>query len=366
MSDGSTFQPRWSSSPGETIIDVLQERKLSVAELARKMRQPLVEIESLVDGRLAITIGIARDLQKILGASVEFWMTRDLQYREDTKRLQAAEASQWLADLPISDMLRFKWIDSPKPSEEFEACLNFFGVRNLRTWHEQYSQVESAILFRTARKLDSKVGAIAAWLRRGVIETEFVQCEPFSSDRLASSLPLIRQLTRTKDPQAFVPQLVSIFAKCGVRLAIVRAPNGCRASGATWLINPNQALLLLSSRYLSDDQFWFTVFHEIGHLVLHTHRELILEGVDASSEVEENQANSFAEHAIVPAEYRSAFNSLRSNTDQVVRFARRLGVAPGLVVGQMQFHRLIGANQLNGLKRRYQWDSNALISRERL
>ena len=366
MSKAQGFLPQWISVPGDTVADVLRERDLSVTEFTRQMGEPMEVIEALLAGRTAITIGVARRLQKILGASVEFWMTRDFQYREDIAKREASEAKQWLFELPVGDMIKFGWLaPPPHPSEEVAACLQFFGVPDIRAWREVYAAVNDTVAYRTPRSLDSRPGAVAAWLRRGMIETATLHCAAWNPKKFRESLTAIRALTRAKDPGRFISELKRRCAECGVAVAVVRAPAGCRASGATFFFRDNCTLLLLSSRFLSDDQFWFTFFHEAGHLILHAHRQLILEGFGTSSDVEEEQANLFAERMIVPLRFDEAFRRLRANAIQVIRFARSIGISPGVVVGQLQHRGILRPNQLNRLKRRFDWTEKGLVSRER-
>src|SRR5262245_58817382 len=117
------FCPDWASAPGDTIIDILQERQLSEAEFARRIGQALEDVKDLLQGRATITIAIARQLERVLGASVEFWMARDFQYRQDIARLDAVH-EEWLAGLPVGDMIKFGWLTPvPHPSDEVTACL---------------------------------------------------------------------------------------------------------------------------------------------------------------------------------------------------------------------------------------------------
>lgn len=141
-----------------------------------------------------------------------------------------------------------------------------------------------------------------------------------------------------------------------VAVAIVRVPNGCRASGASRFLTQNKALLMLSFRYLTDDHFWFTFFHEAGHLLLHSARDLFLEGVDTPLTTQEQEANQFTARTLVPPEFQSSLLSLPLDERAVIRFATRLGVSPGIVVGQLQHLRKIRHNQLNRLKRRFKWE----------
>ena len=139
---------------------------------------------------------------------------------------------------------------------------------------------------------------------------------------------------------------------------IARAPTGCRASGASWFISSDKAVLLLSFRYLREDHFWFTFFHEAGHLLLHGDKGLFLEGFDKNfSSIEEDQANEFAARTLVPVEFVEEMLDLPINGREIIRFARKIGISPGIVVGQIQHHTQ-KYNQLNNLIRRFEWEQS--------
>ena len=140
-------------------------------------------------------------------------------------------------------------------------------------------------------------------------------------------------------------------------VAIVRTPQGCSASGATWFANEDRAVLLLSFRFLSDDQFWFSFFHEAGHLLLHGKARLFVEGMTVNcDENEEREADEFAAQTLIPPEHQSEFLCLPLNGRAVMRFARKIDIAPGIVVGQLQHLGRFTYRQLNELKRRYAWN----------
>ncbi|HEU4689887.1 MAG TPA: ImmA/IrrE family metallo-endopeptidase, partial [Vicinamibacterales bacterium] len=164
-------------------------------------------------------------------------------------------------------------------------------------------------------------------------------------------------LTRQKDPERFLPTLIRACAECGVALVVLRAPTGCRASGATRFLSPDKALLLLSFRYLSDDHFWFTFFHEAGHLILHGEEALFIEADEMLDSVQEDEANRFAGDVLIPPEFKAELGKLPLTHRDVIRFAVRAGVAPGIIVGQLQHQGRLPRNRLNGLKRRFRWSA---------
>ena len=367
MNRTAEFQPNWSSAPGDTIVDILEERGISKSTFSDRMCFSAQQTKDLIEGRSTITIAVARNLSTILGASVEFWMSRDHLYRQAASKLREEE-KEWVRRLPLSDMVKFRWLTTtPLPTEEFKACLDFFGVPSIREWTEHYTDQIEVAAFRTSPSFVSKYGADAAWLRQGELEAQKVECHPWNPEGFLESLSEIRKLTREKDPAKFIPALRQICSRNGVAAVVVRAPSGCRASGATRFITAEKAILQLSFRFLRDDQFWFTVFHEAGHLLFHgkqrffsselnKQKSWILEGKDVTQEEdEEREANDFAANVLIPPEFQSELSSLSTNPRSVIKFARKVGVSPGIVVGQLQHAELIGYGQLNGLKRQYEW-----------
>lgn len=354
MSD--KFHPDWASAPGDTIAEILQERELSKAEFAQQLGYTPQAAADLLEGRATITIATARKLSQVLGASVEFWMTRDFQYRQNIDRLPAAD-QEWLAELPVGDMIRFGWlVPVPRPSEELAACLRFFNVPTVQAWRQTYSGLHEMAAFRTSPSFDSRPAAVAAWLRQGEILASQIECRPWDVTQFQELLSRIRPLTRQKDPKRFLVELRRLSAESGVAVVVARAPSGCRASGATRFLSRDKALLMLSFRYLTDDQFWFTFFHEAGHLMLHGRSDLFLEGFDTPSTHQEQEANDFAARILIPTERQPDLMALRANSQDVIRFAVRVGVSPGIVVGQLQHLGKIKRNSLNRLKRRYVWE----------
>lgn len=351
-----TFSPDWVSPPGDTISDILRERNLSINDFTRQMGQATDQTADLLTGRTAITIGLARRLRAVLGPSVEFWMSRDFRYRQPSPSLGPDE-KRWLRELPLGDMVRFRWLNpSQDVTEQLRACLQFFGVPNVGAWHRNYGDLEQKFSFRASPAFESSRAAVAAWLRRGEIQAENVPCALWDAQAFADCLTAAKSLIREKDAQHFVPRLQHLCAKTGVAVLIVRAPKGCHASGATRFVARDKAMLLLSFRHLSEDHFWFSFFHEAAHLLLHSHSELFIEGEDIPTSDAEAQANEFASHLLIPREHEAELLRLPHTSFAIARFARRVGVSPGIVVGQLQHYGRIKQNHFNRLKRHYTWE----------
>ncbi|CAN5301228.1 ImmA/IrrE family metallo-endopeptidase [soil metagenome] len=359
----SEFLPKWTSPPGDTIVDVMSARHLSRGDLAVLIDEPLGVVDGLLDGRQPITIGLARRLQEVIGGSAAFWMMRDRQYRDDVARLRDA-GLPWLHELPLLDMERFGWIHSDPPDGfEVESLLRYFAVPSVQVWRSRYAEVLVDAAFRTSPSFESTPGAMAAWLRQGERIAASMACKPWDADALRRTMPEFRALTRIRDPQLFVPKLQAVAARFGVAVVVLQAPSGCRASGAVRWLSDDKALVLLSARHLTDDHFWFTFFHECGHLLLHRETRLFLDEDGNAENVMEEDANEFAVETLIRPGDREAFARARHETFAVLRLATDIGVAPGIVVAQLQRIGLLPKSHLNRLKRRYAWSDGRLVSR---
>ena len=356
MIEQTDFSPDWASPPGDTIMDVLRERQLSVSEFAEQIGQPVAVLNDLLQGRVKVSLELARQLAGVCGGTIEFWMNRDFQYQLDRERKEARNDS-WLRELPLHDMVEFGWAaNRTQRDERLEECLQFFAVPDLSAWEKRYRSMRAAVAFRTSPAFESKPGIVAAWLRKGEIEAEAIACEQWDGRTLRLLIEQFRELAVEHDLRVFVPKLTQLCATAGVALVIVRAPRGCPASGATRFITARKAIIQLSFRYLTDDQFWFTFFHEVGHLLLHSANEFFLEGEERTETTQEREANEFAGSVLIPPEFLGRLLEISPTTLNIARLARQAGVSPGIVVGQLQHHKKIRPNHFNRLKARYQWE----------
>lgn len=240
--------------------------------------------------------------------------------------------------------------------ELLKEYLAYFGVNNPLEWEERYADFLKFTAFRTSPTFQSKVGPLSVWLRQGEIEATQTKCGAWDPNELRKRLSEIRILSKAKNPAYFLPRLRRICSEFGVAVVFIRAPSGCRASGATRFVDGNRAMMILSFRYLTDDHFWFTFFHEVGHLLLHSASLTFIDGEESISNKMEKEANEFAERALIPETQRENLMDLKPSRGSIIRFAYSIGVSAGVVVGQLQHHGVIKRNQMNYLKRRFAWE----------
>jgi HTH-type transcriptional regulator/antitoxin HigA len=355
MPDLKTFTPSWVSPPGDTIADILDERGWTNASFAERLDVTPKHVSELVQGKASISADMAGRLSLVLGSTLEFWLTREAQYRAALERRSAAAAleaqASWLRELPLAWMVKQGWLERPgSKSEQVAACLSWFGVASVDAWRSVFAVPLAA--WRASKRVKKEPGAVAAWLRRAEVQAAELRCAPFDHSGFKRALADARALTREGDSEVFVPKLQAACAAHGVAVVFVPAPPGCPISGATKFLSPDKALLALSVRYKADDHLWFSFFHEGGHLVRHSKKLLFMEGIDGLDGNAEREADEFARDHLIPPAVVDRVRAL-TNEGEVQECARELGVSPGILVGRMQHEGWIPFSQFNTLKVRY-------------
>lgn len=353
MHSTAVFQPNWVSLPGNTIGDILTERNFPLSEFAQKMGFTRDEVKGLLNGVISINQDIANKLADTIGPSANFWLSREKNYQASVTNLKEEEGKKWFKELPIKDMIEFGWLNYTH--NMVETCLNYFDVPNVWVWKKKYGEQISTTAFKKSDKLKSSTISISTWIRQGEIQAESVVCKKWDQQLLKASLPNIRRLTKRRNAYSFLPMLKKVLAQCGIALVIVPTPTQCPVSGAVKFIKQDKAMILLSFRYRSEDRFWFTLFHEIGHLLLHGDTHLFIDSEDISSVgyKEEEEANTFAFNELIPKEFQQLLCEIPLTDKAFKEFAKMADLPVGIVIGQLQNMGRIQYNHFNKYIRRY-------------
>ncbi|PYV92141.1 MAG: XRE family transcriptional regulator [Acidobacteria bacterium] len=354
----SDFNPDWVSPPGDTIADLLEERGWKQTEFAARIGCTTKHVSLLVNGKVSISDDIAIRLERVLGSTARFWLTREAHFRAAIARVGERsilhQQAGWLGQLPLADMKKFRWIRPfSEASEQMAECLRFFGVASVDAWEVNYAKPMAA--FRASTKCEMQVGAVSAWLRQGERTAINVETKVFDRNAFREVLRELRCLTMESDPKVFVPRMVKDCAQAGVAVAIVPAPRGCPVSGAARWLTQDKALLMLSLRHKSNDHFWFSFFHEAGHILLHGKKLLFIDVENDLNGSNEAEANAFASDWLIPPDAIVRLRTLSKSAAAISAFASKVGVAPGIVVGRMQKEGCLPSAHLNRLKVRYRW-----------
>jgi HTH-type transcriptional regulator/antitoxin HigA len=350
------FVPDYAIAPGETLLDTIEALGMSQAELAERTGRPKKTINEIIKGKAPITPETALQLERVLSVPARFWNNLENNYRETVARIAEQERLQehvaWLKEIPVNALVKQGWIRSFKDKvQQVQEVLNFFGVASPERWQEMHLSLDVA--YRTSTAFADEPGAVSAWLRKGEIIARGIDCKPYDAGNFKAALTEIRKLT-IKSPEVFQPEVKRLCAEAGVAVVFLPELPKMHASGATRWLTSTKAVIQLSLRYKSDDQLWFSFFHEAGHILLHGKKEVFIE--DDGKSDKEDEANAFASEILIPAKkLRSFIGSSRLTKDVIKRFAQESIIAPGIIVGRLQHEGYLPHSHCNDLKKRFKW-----------
>ncbi len=354
------FQPDYAVPPGEVLEDYLESFAMTQAELAERTGLAKKTVNEIVKGKAPITPETALRFERVFNRQAGFWNNLERLYQEDRARLSDRERLkndlQWLKQVPVIEMAKHGWIKKSKDKvEQLQEVLSFYGVASPDQWQALWRTYEARVAYRQAIQFDASIESISAWLRKGRLKAQERECAAYSAPAFRAALKEIRVLTREL-PEVFEPRLVELCAKSGVAVVFVPELPRTRLSGATLWLSKDKALIQLSLRYKTNDQLWFTFFHEAGHILLHGKKSLFLEGKDLGAQDMEDDANDFARDLLIPPK---AYSSFLADSDlslnAIEQFAENLEISPGIVVGRLQREKHLPYNRGNQLKCRLLW-----------
>jgi len=352
------------SPPGEILAEALEERQITNAELARRAGLSEKHVSQIINARVPLSMDVALQLERVLGIPARFWNSLEFNYRAERRR-KAFHANLdafagWMRQFPVAAMRRTGYFGhaqvGQRVQERVEALLHFFGVASPEAWENEWAHVTAR--FRKSSAFNPNRFALVSWLRRAEIESQSIRCARFDSGRFREALDNVRRLT-TDPPEHFVPKLVQTCAEAGVAVTLVPSLPGLAISGATRWKGAEKALISLSLRHKSDDQLWFSFFHEACHVLEHKTATIYIDS-PADGDPDECRANEFARDTLIPPrDYLRLVSGGRPTLSTIRAFAESAGISPGIVVGRLQHEGVLDHKTGNGLKRYFQWDHEA-------
>ena len=329
--------------PGEILREELEARSWTQTDLAEVLGRPARLVNEIIAGKRAITPETARGLEEALGVEARFWMNLESAWQLSRVKNQdsgVARRAKLYEIAPIKEMIRRNWIEASSNVEVLEArVLSFFGIAAV----DEVPEIQHA-----ARKGGSYAEitpAQRAWLCRARQLAKGLTAERFSKAALERELPRLRQLLPNPGDVRQVPK---ILAAAGIRIVVVEPLAGTRIDGACFWLNAHSPVIALSLRYDRIDWFWFTLMHELEHIRagdgLHReHLDTDLVGDNAANTDRPESERVIDRRASDRLIGRSELDNFIARVhplyykEKIRGFATRIGVHPGIVVGQLQY-----------------------------
>lgn len=352
------YEPTELVPPGETLTEWLDREGMSQVEFAKRARLTPKHITQVVKGKVGISPEVALAFERVTAIPARYWTQLDANYQ--TSKHRQREGSVLRSRLDLVDMFPTKELErrgylqrTTSQLEKLRALLQFFGVAGPEALEEVWLR---PAMYRKSPAFQGDAAALASWLRIAELEAARVQTADYDAEAAKRSLSAIRALSRLPGVD-WVEPLTELCASVGIALVIVKELPKCRVNGATRWPSPERAMIALSLRYRRNDIFWFTLFHEMCHLLRHSKKETFIDGTGTIDAELEAEADAFASRVLVPPKAVGRMRELKT-AKEVEAFAEEIGVAPGIIVGRMQHEKLIPPNRWTSLLERYRFSDD--------
>lgn len=345
--------------PGYYLNEIIDDLEMSQEEFAKRLGTSAKTVSKLLNGLTPLTNDLALRISMMLGITAETLLNLQKTYNErlilieHQKRVdRQAEIVEWI-DYSYFSRNNFlpKQTDVSKRIEELCGFLKVSDLTVLKS-------PDLLASFRTTVQnvTDKNVVNANVWLQTAINIGYQMTVEPYNEKKLKFFISEIRSMTLQK-PDEFIPRLKEIFRECGVAFVLLPALKNSGINGVVkWF--DDKVVLAINDRKTYADTFWFSLFHEIKHVLQRKKTKVIVNGdnISALDEQLERDADEFARNTLIPADkYYAYFRYLGNyiSRDDILKFSKQISVHPGVVVGRLQHDKRIPFSHFSDLREKY-------------
>lgn len=342
--------------PGYYVKEIVEDMEITQDEFAKRLNTTPKTLSKLLSGQIPLSDDIAMKLSIMLGTNVELWL--NLQKKYDEKLIEIERKKELEKEKKYIGMIDYKYFvrlnvvsDVKDWDEKVRNLCKFLQISSLSV----LSKEDFLVNLRNNISKPSEKNRVnsKAWLQTAINLGRQMEVAPFDKEKLIESLYTIRKLTR-KDPSEFYPKLVEIFSSCGVAFVILPHLPSSGINGAVKWINKEKVILAMNDRFKYADIFWFSLFHEIKHVLQQKIKKTFISNGKLEKQLEED-ADLFARDSLIPPMKYNEFLSEGVFTERTINeFAESIDIDPCIVLGRLQKEKRVPYNRLNSLKKQYE------------
>jgi len=345
--ENNQYLPPIAFHPGEILREKLEELGMGMKEFAVRSSKPEKTIHAIMNSTSSITPEMAVLFENVLKIPAHFWLNMQRSFDEFCARKEheelLAESTEWALKFPIADMVRKGWLPAKSSiTDKTQELLAYFSISNPKAWEDYYINQKLKVAFRISLAHTNEPHAISAWLRRGELQAALLPSNPYSEKNFKDVLPKIKNIMITH-PDDYFKQLQETCLESGVKVVFTPCIKKAPLNGSTRWLN-DTPLIQLTGRGNRNDTFWFTFFHEVGHILLHGKKDIFLENPEYSEQDQEkeNAADIFAiSHTFPEGNLMEMAQNGRFEMSDIKESAKKFNTHPALIVGRLQREKLI-------------------------
>lgn len=344
--------------PGETIKELLEEREMTQEELAIRTEYSAKHVSEVMSGKKNISSKFANALEYVFGIPTEFWINLQGNYDKEIlelKKINNIKEEEFDVLTELKDIVKYC-----EETGIIESGLNrsltllsmrkFLNVNNLMSIPNLPLQ---QVTFRGTKKVKVNINVLYAWKKICEYLTNKINItNKFEKNTLIGKYEEIKS-TMFLELDEMIIELKRIFSDCGIAFEIVHNFAGAPVQGYIQK-RKDKILLCMTIRQSFSDIFWFTLFHEVGHLLNEDFSNQYIDYSFIESEIEK-KADLFARNVLINEDaYKEFMKNGKFDIATINKFAKSQNVKPGIVIGRIQ-NEFNDYTFMSDYKERYKW-----------
>lgn len=246
----------------------------------------------------------------------------------------------------LREMARRKWFDPAPDVQGRESRVAGFMSYLFGEGRYRPSFASAALFKRHVGQVSASADIAAlAWLYRVAELASDMKVSAF--DRTKFDARAIRHLVQLSVRDTGPADGIAYLKKHGIRVVVGEGSlPGMKTDGASFLVESSQPVIALTLRHDRVDNFWFTLLHELGHVLLHLASgkyQAFVDSFEDDSEMDsevEAEANAFAKDSFIPRDLWLRSEAFRLGKESAIAaLARELNIHPAIVAGRVRFER---------------------------
>ena len=357
MSNYIEYNDTIAFHPGYYLKELVDDSGLTQEDFAKRLGTTPKNLSILIRGEQSLSIDIATKLSRMLGTTIAYWLNLQQAYDEKLAEIQSEEELK--REREVFKLIDYKYFrdhfklpDLPRRVDEQIKCVReFLSISSLTVLEEK----NLAVNFRSYSENLSRSNTVNAnsMVQIGINQTIKMEISKYNKKKFEKAVSFA--LTQTGNHSGFLPVIKEAFGEAGVALVALPNLKNSGINGATKRVD-GKIMLMVNDRRHYADTFWFTLFHEIGHIL---NGDL---GVSFHDEAED-EADRYARMKLIPQEPYEQFIKQHGFYDESVicQFAREIDRDPGIVLGRLLRDKLVSETDMR-LKNALRHTYNVVIS----
>ena len=334
------YNPQTRPHPGETLTEKLEEMCMGPKEFALRTGKPEKTVIAIMNGKSSITPEMAVKFENVTKIPAHFWMNHQRSYDEfivrEKQKVVIKEGEKWTKHFPLSEMMDKGWIQNDKPiQEKTMQLLSFFGFTHHTAWEHYYLNQKLKVAFSISLSEVKDPYSLSTWLRKGDLDSMELISNEYSEKKVKEILPKIKELMNTH-PKNLFDALQHICLEAGVKIVHTPSLSKMKITASTRWVQ-NSPLIQLTDRYDRNDIFWWTFFHQLGHVILHGKKDIFLENVEYQDkdEIKEQEADEFARKWLLTHAQEQEIVTTSFSDKNIMALAKKYDTNPAIIVGKL-------------------------------